>query len=298
MAPKPRSNVDQFLHWWTPVRMVGLLMGLFGLSIAIFGTVYKGPVALDIVQAFYANVSTEAMSIAITIILIDWLHERRDARQSKERLVRQMRTPDNGLALQAIEELRAEGWLNEPGLLAHKYLWDANLKGANLAGVDLRGIYLNRANLETANLNTANLQAAHLERANLTGAHLDKANLDHADLHEAHLRGARLVKALLSRAHLHGADITGASLDETDLRDAQVHDAQLINANRLRGAIMPDGSLYDGRFNLPGDLDAARRDTIAAADMPGMARFYGVSMDAYEHGQQWATGNIAHLRLD
>jgi len=292
---KHNSFGVRFRLWWTPVRIAGLMIGAFGLFISIFGTVYTGSFAHDLVQAFYANAGTECMSIAVTIIIIDWLHERRDAQHEKDRLAREMRNPDNGIALMAVEELRAEGWLDDD-VLCGKYLWDANLEGVNLVGTRLHRTFFNRANLQRANLDKADLEGAHLERANLEDAHLDWANLDQSDLRLSRLRGAHLSHASLRLAHVHGADLTDARLDEAELTGAKIVDAELAKADQLRGATLPDGSRYDGRYNLAGDLAAARASTHDEPDSASIAAFYGISTDAYERGQAWAQEHLPALR--
>ena len=287
MNKKKPTFVQRFLDWWNPVRVFGFVVGALGISISVFGVVYTGQFAHDIVQAFYANVGTECMSIAVTIVVIDWLYERRDAKRERERLVREMRNPDNGIALMAVEELRAGGWLDSAALLSGKYLWDANLQDVRLPGVLMRRTFLNRANLQRANLDQADLEAAHLERANLCGAHLDKANLQSADMRLTDLTGARLMRANLKHAHLHGALLSGADLNEADLTGAQVTDKELSQADRLHGALMMDGSRYDGRYNLLGDV-AAARGNAAGVDAAVMAAYYGIEVERYEQGQAWA----------
>lgn len=284
-------------RWLTPVRLVGLAVGLFGAAVALFGHFYRSGFAAGAMQAFYANVATECVSIAVTVIIIDWLYERRDTQREKERLVREMRNRDNGLAIHAVEELRANDWLGS-GLLVGKHLWDANLEGANLAGVNMYRVYLNRANLQGANLDMADLEAAHLEKANLRGAHLGRARLERADLRDSCLQAAHLIKANLREAHLLGADLQGADLEGTDLQGAEVHDAQLIKASRLRGVTMPDGSRYDGRFNLQGDLKTAYREQVDVTDAAAVAAFLGVTIEDYQRGQAWAQGNLSILHSE
>lgn len=281
-------------HWLTPVRIVGLAVGLFGIAAALFGHFYRAGFATGAVQAFYANVATECVSIAVTVIIIDWLYERRDTQREKERLVREMRNRDNNLAIHAVEELRANGWL-DGGLLVGKHLWDANLEGANLVGVDMHRIYLNRANLQGANLDKADLEAARLDKANLRGAHLDWANLEHADLRDTCLQAAHLIKANMRGAHLLGSDLQGADLEGANLQDAEVHDGQLVKTIRLRGTTMPDGSRYDGRFNLQGDLKTAYREQVEVIDPSAMSAFLGVSLEDYQRGQTWAQQNLSVL---
>jgi uncharacterized protein YjbI with pentapeptide repeats len=66
----------------------------------------------------------------------------------KAELIRRLGSRDNGIALQALEEVRAHGWL-----------YDGTLRGANLA----------YANLEGANLEKVDLQKATLTHANFKG---------------------------------------------------------------------------------------------------------------------------------
>ena len=50
---------------------------------------------------------------------------------------------------------------------------------------------------------------------------------------------------------------------------------------------MPDGDIYDGRYNLEGDLEFARWwGRAIAEDHQAMAYFYGVSLETYIRGQE------------
>ncbi len=297
MAKRRNGIRSKIAHWLTPVRIVGVAIGLFGTVVALFGHFYRTGFANGAVQAFYANISTECVSIAVTVIIIDWLYERRDTHREKERLVREMRNRDNGLAIHAVEELRANGWL-EDGLLVGKHLWDANLQGANLVGVNMYRAFLNRANLQGANLDKADLEAARLDKANLRGAHLDWANLERADLRETCLQAAHLIRANFRDAHLQDADLQGADLEGASLQGAEVRDGQLIKASRLRGVTMPDGSRYNGRFNLQGDLKTAYREQVDVTDPSAMAAFLGVSLEDYQRGQAWAQETLSILHSE
>ncbi len=182
----------------------------------------------------------------------------RKTRQDKDRLILQLGSRINEVARHAAEELRSRGWLQDGTLN------QAKLNGANLAGADLRG---------------ASLQRARLFKANLQGAYLLKA-----DLREAHLAGADL-----QGAHMGGANLLGAAMAGVNLQGAfQVSAKQLALASRLKGATMPDGSRYDGRYNLPGDLRQAARVGVDCADALSMAGWYGVPLEVYQTGQAWA----------
>src|SRR5260221_92356 len=84
------------------------------------------------------------------------------------------------------------------------------------------------------NLDGAELSGANLVGANLGAADLGAANLSRADLREASLREADLTRVDLTRANLTGADLAGA----------KVTSQQLDQAKSLKGANMPDGTIY------------------------------------------------------
>jgi Pentapeptide repeats (8 copies) len=170
-------------------------------------------------------------------------------------LVRKMRSPESKLVLEAVEELRARNWLE-----------DGSLKGVVLCHAHLERADLCKASLVEVDLHQAHLQNADLSLANLTGAKLTRANLEGANLSAATLGGADLFKADLRDAH-------NVSLD------------QLSEAKRLCFATMPDGTPYDGRFNLPGDIELARWGKVDVADPAAMAYFLGVALETYLHGQ-------------
>ena len=126
----------------------------------------------------------------------------------------------------------------------------ANLSAADLSGADLRSAELTRANLSRAFLRETNFMGAELNGADLSEAHLASAtlrrailqgtNLSRANLIRADLRFANLIEANLSRADFSGADLRGANL-----RGAKgTTPEQLDKAWSLKGATMPDGSIY------------------------------------------------------
>jgi hypothetical protein len=171
-------------------------------------------------------------------------------------LIRKLRNPENKVVLQAVEELRARGWLEDGSLkgipLCYAHLQNADLFKANLVKVDLH-----QANLESTDLSLANLEDSKLARANLRNVNFDEAILQGADLFKANLEGAH-------------------NLSEN----------QLSQTKRLWGAIMQDGKSYDGRYNLPGDLEFARWGNVDVNDAEAMADFLGVPLEVYLRGQK------------
>jgi uncharacterized protein YjbI with pentapeptide repeats len=99
-----------------------------------------------------------------------------------------------------------------------------------------------------------------LARYVLDGTFIDVTFAD-ADLSDAILSGTFMdvdfSYALLVGARLAGQFVdvrfAGADLAFCDLRGSNLRLAQLQQAFRLQGAVMPDGTIYDGSLNLPGD---------------------------------------------
>ncbi len=182
---------------------------------------------------------------------------------SKIELINRMQSPENRIVLHAVQELHACGMLSD-GSLRGIALCQAVLEGADLKGADLCFVDLHQAEMDDADLSGARLQAAKLNRASLRGANLEGADLTNADLYKVNLRGAR-----------------------------NLTDEQLSRLNELFGSIMPNGSVYDGRFNLFGDLARARWAKVNTEDPKAMAEFYGVSLEAYQNGQSKVTVAVA-----
>jgi uncharacterized protein YjbI with pentapeptide repeats len=178
-------------------------------------------------------------------------------------VVSKLRSSDHSVVLQAVEELRARGHLSD-NTLSWAGLQYANLQGANLSVSNLRNADLQKANLEMADLSYANLTGARLTRARLQEANLDKASLDGTNLVGANLQGAK-----------------------------NLGNKQLAQASRLRAALMPDGNLYDGRFNLQGDFADASILHVDLNDPASIAAFYGVSLEDFLRGQQWRQVNMS-----
>ena len=120
----------------------------------------------------------------------------------------------------------------------------------------------------------------------LQGSYLSFANWSGLDLTGADLEGARLRKVKLIETDLSNSNLQGTNVSVE----------RLAKAKALKGAIMPDGRRYDGRLRLTGDLEAARESNIALDDQAMMADFYGVSVDDFRQGQDWADETLASIR--
>jgi uncharacterized protein YjbI with pentapeptide repeats len=114
---------------------------------------------------------------------------------------------------------------------------------------------------------------------------------DNTSLEYAQLRGifsycsfaqARLDKTVISgtfyktnfqRGMMHDAILHKASFVCCDFTGADFNNDLFKQAARLRGSLLPDGSEYDGRYELPGDLEDARTAGISLEDKEAMREF-------------------------
>ena len=177
-------------------------------------------------------------------------------KHSAANLVRKLRNSNHQIVLWAVEELRTLGCLSD-GTLSWICLRYANLQEADLCAADLNNVDLHKANLEMADLSHANLNGARLTRARMQSSNLEKATLD------------------------------GASLVRANMQGANVSYEQLATAGRMRGSVLPDGNLYDGRFNLRGDFVDASILHVDLNNPRAIAAFFGVSLEDFLLGQEW-----------
>lgn len=141
--------------------------------------------------------------------------------------------------------------------------------------------------------NPTALQA--VEELRLLG-YLSDGTLHGVDLRGADLRSANLYQADLRGANLKNTKLENADLYEANLEGATITDEQLAWTWTMRGATMPDGTRYDGRFNLPHDKELCDKWGHTWGDPASMAQYYGVSEEKFLEGQRWAEENLARLR--
>ena len=211
--------------------LVGLILGIAGIILSFGGhwQQYNSFNWQGFKNDFYANAGTELISVSITIILIDTLNEYRQKRLLKDQLTRQLGSGDRSTSLQAVQELKAEGWF-----------FDGSLQGARLFHSDW-----SQGQLHYANLEGADIRAANLREAELKGASLRNCRLQHSDLRGCYLKDA---------------DLTGANLKGVNLRGSDITLAQIQSALTLEGAIMPDGSYFEDWRNQPLPVTLPKRE--------------------------------------
>jgi hypothetical protein len=125
--------------------------------------------------------------------------------------------------------------------------------------------------------------------------------LSDGSCHRLDLRGSDWRGGNLYQADLTGSDLINAKLHEADfvganLTDVKVTDEQLVTALALWKCVMPDGKLYNGRFNLAHDFTVARRKGYNPNSPESMAAYYGVTLEDYLEGQAWAREHLSALK--
>jgi hypothetical protein len=248
--------MNKFLNFLTPRKFAtGLLVT--GILIIVFGYHYLHPEEWSLkslVSDFYANFSTEFISIAITVLIIDLLVTHHETLAEKNRLILEMGSPDNGIALRAIKIIEMEKKyrpLFTDGSLNYKSFWRANLDGAELL--------------------SANLQGSNFHFARMIGVHLEGANLTNVAFWRTNLEGA----------FLQGADLSDATIVFANLKNAKVTRQQLKACRALQGTILPDGKMYDGSFQLAGDIDDAKACGFDVNNPVEMQKWFSMSYNEF-----------------
>lgn len=261
---------------------------ILGIAVLMIGF-YPKPLP-RIIEDLYANFSTELISIGVTVLIIDRIRERRANEREKKMLISQMSSHFNILACDAARILRDRGW--------HRGLGGISLWKANLENAELWEFFLTGANLTYANLRNANLCGAIVDGVRLTQG--NEGSLEGAHLHRTSLKQARITSEkanhlIFKDAQFVGADLSGAKFLGVfgGIMTESMH-PHLKVARCLRDSIMPDGTRYNGRYNLPGDLLQATCDRDIN-DPQAMAEFYMVSLEAYQQGQIWNTQYVEYL---
>lgn len=226
-----------------------LLLGLFGVVIlALLGAkVFEG----DPSRGYAINLFTDAIAITFTVFVLDRRAKYREDKRLKDQLLRQMDSPDHALARQAIDELRANEWL-QGDVIKGRTFYYAKWHGADLSGLDLEEVVLDGGDLEAVIFTGCNLHHAMLNRANLKGAKLNKCNLDSASFAYSNLETANFDDSQMISTSLANTDARSTTYLNARAHGASFRGSDLQHANfffaTLTMARFQEADLYDVRF--------------------------------------------------
>ena len=217
------------------------------------------------------GIAPELIGIAVTVLIIERLVERRNQEQRKQEIIEQIYSPVRDVAVEALRLTRKNGWfddINKEDFIEVHWeganLREASLDGASMMGANLEGANLIDASLDSTWLFGANLKGADLWNASLTRAHLNAINLEGACLRAANLDEANLEGAILAKADLNRATFILTNLFEANLEGADLRGANLIEAN-LEESLL-ENAIYDNETLWPSDFSPVQAGAINVAE--------------------------------
>lgn len=287
MAHSPKSDTD----WRT--QDIKIDRSVYDLAAGVLLVIVATVIGLALFpndRGFQGNLYTTILGVLITIFVLDRRAERREALRAenelKARLIREMGSSVNEVAIRAVEELRAKGWLTD-GTAAGTRLQSANLEHANLQDARLQAADLLMANLQSVDLSGAYLREATLVMANLQGAEAGGKeqvpdsilNLSGARLQQARMQSisfiyANLENTDLSFAHLNDAVFGQVNLEGASLKEANMLNVMLATAQFNTATVLPDGT------NWTPDTDMSR---FTNANHPQFWRSNNPNSPAFSH---------------
>lgn len=234
----------------TAYRIFGGLV-LVGIGVLLGSHFFAGD------SGYGTNLYTEFISIAATVFIIDILNSRRDERRReqelKDRLLREVRSPEGIIARHAFHELQERDLM---------YGQASVLRRANMRGAKPRNVDLGKANLDGANLSESDFCDSSFMEANLDNTDFFWARLTNAVFQSASLRNANLQAANLKDACLICADLEGADLMDAKLESAQLYTRATFSVKGTR----EDGSVVfedEGQLILPDGTKATPTTDIS-----------------------------------
>lgn len=257
---------DRLKKWWKTYVGLEDYIALILMIVGIFCYIFPPNPDQNNFFAFLFDFRAELLGAGIATLLIGNASQAAQIREEKKGLILQMGSPDNSFAIEAVRQLRQQGWLVD-GSLKGSNLHRADLSGAFLSEANLSGAVLIDANLSGANLFNANLSGAYLQFANLSGADLQLGDLSEVDLQFTNLSGADLLLANLSKVNLFVTNLSGAKFCDERLNTSARFDENTKWNNAFytegeSGTVFPEGfNPADHRMHLIRD-DESFEDAV------------------------------------
>ena len=254
---------------WKKLRDApGLTLMLLAIALGVLGSI--GLLAanmdcLDRIKDILLPLAIMAINISITVLLINGLEKQRFRMLEKRELTKQMASPANRFATEAVHRLGLRGWLQD-GSLEGEVFAGANLANVSLEASNLRKADLSNANLTQVNFARANLSEAILLGANLRGTSLYNVDLDGAQLSDSNhlgivmphnLEGVVMRRVLAERIDLKerklGRSVLSGNFVQAEFQHSNLDKADLSNANLVQ-ADFCHTCLTDAKFE-PSQLE-------------------------------------------
>lgn len=263
------------------VIIIGFIAWLIGMAGLIHGPVPYLPIPG--LPEFHSRISPTMFGIGISILVIDTASAFRGIQLEKRRLVQELCSKDSSTVIRAVDNLHFKGWLYD-GTLGHAKLLNADLTSLNLTAANLEYVTLAGATLKGADLTGASLKRAYIsgslsmQMPKLDGYGIVLVMTKHK---RGHFSRTEANKPRKPQVGEDWANLEHTILREANLKNAIVSEISLRQAHALKGATMPDGSRYNGRYSLKGDIEDAEETILNTADEELMAYYYGVPLEIY-----------------
>jgi len=212
------------------IKTTGVLFLLIGIGLAFLYIYPADWFFTKFIHETYANFSAEFISIAITILLINYLYDLKENLNVKRRLIRELASEEKGISSNALLELKEKGWLQD-GSLKNIKLTNTNLSNQDLTGADLEGVFLDNADLTNAILKNVNLNNASLCKTILSNANLECASLNNSIIHSAQFYEAKLNKIEAINVDFMNSNMRLAQLSDCKFDDCKFEDVDFELSN-------------------------------------------------------------------
>lgn len=142
----------------------------------------------DWLSNFSENFWTEVLGIIVTVVVIDRIYAMNSLRDRKILLFNQLKSHANSVAIDALEQIRREDWLEE----ALTYHYDKKEDRVSLRRLEIQQGNLNGVELSNVDFRTSKLFKTDLRNAKLLGCDLAFSQVKCAFLGNTDLRGCDL----------------------------------------------------------------------------------------------------------
>jgi len=180
-------------------------------------------------NSVFNNLAPEAIGIAVTVHLIDRLYHNKEIIETKQKIIDQLRSPSNAVALEAARVSLDNGWFKDSSLdnidLRKADLQDAELIGTKLKNINFSGANLTRVKFGGAIIENSNFYKTIMLKTEFDGAELLSSDFSWTKLDDINFLGAKLTKVDFRMSNMPHLKAEQAYLTQTDFRGADISNA-------------------------------------------------------------------------
>lgn len=218
------------------IKFIGLVFLLLGFLMPLFKYYKDNWFASKLVHELYSNFCAEFISLAITILIIDYLYDKKEKENNKKRLIRELGCEDIGLTSRALKEIKELGYIND-GSLNNADFSKATLNGLDFSNCKLNNLNFSNALLISSDFSNSELRNCDFSHCNLNGINFNRAKLVNVKFHKAELYGATF-----HNSKMQNSDLLRANLDNCEFIDAE------IEVSKFEDTFLRCSNLFKAKF--------------------------------------------------